>query len=201
MWRGLDHSFTRALEREGVQVQVGSTAKTVLFRRKRDSADSGDWVDVYTRQEDGFRTGNILSVGTDNYLLVLRDHRENGVYSRYNAVRCNQTISLCRWEQSEEPDKYGRYEEYLVPYATTPSYMVTQLTGLNKTVVGNVTGGNVAVIMPAYPINADTPIQCKDFDDTSAWTQREYTLQSYDCTDISTDADGNIFGVMRLQIK
>lgn len=201
MWRGLDHSFTRALQREGAQVQVGGTAKTVLFRRKRDSADSGDWVDVYTRQEDGFRTGNILSVGTDNYLLVLRDHRENGVYSRYNAVRCNQTISLCRWEQSEEPDKYGRYEEYLVPYATTPAYMVTQLTGLNKTAIGNVTGGNVAVIMPAYPINADTPIQCKDFDDTSAWTQREYTLQSYDCTDISTDADGNIFGVMRLQIK
>lgn len=201
MWRGLDRSFTCALEREGVQVQVGGTAKTVLFRRKRDSTDSGDWVDVYTRQEDGFRTGNILSVGTDNYLLVLRDHRENGVYSRYNAVRCNQTISLCRWEQSEEPDKYGRYEEYLVPYATTPSYMVTQLTGLNKTAIGNVTGGNVAVIMPAYPINADTPIQCKDFDDTSAWTQREYTLQSYDCTDISTDADGNIFGVMRLQIK
>lgn len=201
MWRGLDHSFTRALQREGIQVQVGGTAKTVLFRRKRDSADSGDWVDVYTRQEDGFRTGNILSVGTDNYLLVLRDHRENGVYSRYNAVRCNQTISLCRREQSEEPDKYGRYEEYLVPYATTPAYMVTQLTGLNKTAIGNVTGGNVAVIMPAYPINADTPIQCKDFDDTSAWTQREYTLQSYDCTDISTDADGNIFGVMRLQIK
>lgn len=201
MWRGLDRSFTCALEREGVQVQVGGTAKTVLFRRKRDSTDSGDWVDVYTRQEDGFKAGDLLAVGGDNYLLVLRDHREDGVYSRYNAVRCNQTISLCRREQSEEPNKYGEYEEYLVPYATTPAYMVTQLTGLNKTVIGNVTGGNVAVIMPAYQLNASTPIQCRTFDSKSNWTLREYTLQSYDCTDISTDADGNIFGVMRLQIK
>lgn len=201
MWRGLDHSFTRALQREGAQVQVGGTAKTVLFRRKRDSADSGDWVDVYTRQEDGFRTGNILSVGAENYLLVLRDHRDNGVYSRYNAVRCNQTISLCRREQSEEPNKYGEYEEYLVPYATTPAYMVTQLTGLNKTVIGNVTGGNVAVIMPAYQLNASTPIQCRTFDSKSNWTLREYTLQSFDWTDVSTDSDGNIVGIMRLQIK
>ena len=107
--------------------------------------------------------------------------------------------SLSQAQKMRELDKEGKLSGDVID--GTPSYMVTQLTGLNKTVVGNVTGGNIAVIMPAYPINADTPIQCKDFDDTSAWTQREYTLQSYDCTDINTDADGNIFGVMRLQIK
>lgn len=80
MWRGLDRSFTRALEREGVQVQVSDTTKTVLFRRKRDNADGGDWLDAYTRQEDGFKAGDLLAVGGDNYLLVQRDHRENSVY-------------------------------------------------------------------------------------------------------------------------
>ena len=55
MWRGLDRSFTRALGREGVPVQDTAGIYTkVLFRRKRDNADGGDWLDAYTRQEDGF---------------------------------------------------------------------------------------------------------------------------------------------------
>ena len=195
MFRGLDRSFARALEREGIQVQIGDAIKTVLFRRKRDNADGGDWIDVYTRQEDGFKPGNLLTVGGADYLFVQRDHRENGVYVRFNAVRCNQTISLCKWEQSEEPNKFGEYEQYLVPYATTSAYMATQLTGLN------VIGGNIAVIMPAYPINDNTPIQCNSFDNKSNWTPQEYTLQSYDCTDVTADAEGNISGIMRLQIK
>ena len=76
MWRGLDRSFTRALEREGVPVQDTAGIYTkVLFRRKRDNADGGDWLDAYTRQEDGFKAGDLLAVGGDNYLLVQRDHR------------------------------------------------------------------------------------------------------------------------------
>lgn len=160
MWQGIDRSFTRALEREGIEVQDTAGISKVLFRRKRDNADGGDWLDAYTRQEDGFKAGDLLAVGGDNYLLVQRDHRENGVYSRFNAVRCNQTITLGKWVRSTEPNDFGEYLNIFTPYATTPAYMVTQLTGLNKTVIGSVLGGTVAVIMPAYPIDVNVPVKC-----------------------------------------
>lgn len=201
MWRGLDRSFALALKREGVQVQIGDASKTVLFRRQRNSQDSADWVDIYCAEGDNLRPGDVITAGQDNYLLVQRDHRLNGVYSRFNAVRCNQSISLCKLEKSKEPNKYGEYEEYLVPYATTPAYMATQLTGLDKTVIGNAIGGNIAVIMPAYPLDNNTPIQCSRFDDDGGFSPQEYALQSYDCTDVFTDNEGNIHGILRLQIK
>ena len=202
MWRGLDRSFTRALEREGVQVQDTAGIYTkVLFRRKRDNADGGDWLDAYTRQEDGFKAGDLLAVGGDNYLLVQRDHRENGVYSRFNAVRCNQTITLGKWVKSTEPNDFGEYLNIFTPYATTPAYMVTQLTGLNKTAIGSVLGGTVAVIMPTYPIDVNVPVKCHYIDPTMEFVEREFTVESMDCTDVNTDAEGNIVGILRLQIK
>lgn len=202
MWRGLDRSFTRALEREGVPVQDTAGIYTkVLFRRKRDNADGGDWLDAYTRQEDGFKAGDLLAVGGDNYLLVQRDHRENGVYSRFNAVRCNQTITLGKWVKSTEPNDFGEYLNIFTPYATTPAYMVTQLTGLNKTVIGSVLGGTVAVIMPAYPIDVNVPVKCHYIDPTMEFVEREFTVESMDCADVNTDAEGNIGGILRLQIK
>lgn len=79
--------------------------------------------------------------------------------------------------------------------------MVTQLTGLNKTVIGSVLGGTVAVIMPAYPIDVNVPVKCHYIDPTMEFVEREFTVESMDCTDVNTDAEGNIGGILRLQIK
>ena len=123
MFHCLQDNFKRALDREGVEVQIGGTSKTVLFRRQRNGQDSADWVDVYSATEDNLRPGNILTTGADNYLLVQRDHRENGVYLRYNAVRCNQTISLTREMKSPVPDEWGDYPIVTVSYFTSPAYL------------------------------------------------------------------------------
>lgn len=201
MWRGLDRSFARALEREGVQVQIGDASKTVLFRRKRDNADGGDWVDVYTRQEDGFRAGDLLAVGGDNYLLTLRDHRQNGVYNRFNAVRCNQTITLGKWVKATEPNEFGEFLDVFTPYATPPAYVVTELTGMGKTIAGNVLGGNWAVLMPTYPVDPNTPVVLKVFDNNANLVDWGLKIQAVDTSDTYTDADGNISGIMRLRLE
>ena len=201
MFHCLQDNFKRALAREGVEVQIGGTSKTVLFRRQRNSQDSADWVDVYSATEDNLRPGNILTTGADNYLLVQRDHRENGVYLRYNAVRCNQTISLTREMKSPVPDEWGDYPIVTVSYFTSPAYLATQLTGLNKTAIGNVIGGNMVVIMPGVEITPNAVLQCNTFDNEGKFTACDYQIESIDSTDVFADNEGSIHGILRLQIK
>lgn len=201
MWQGLERSFSMALAREGVQVRVAETTKTVLFRRKKDNGDSADWLEVCAQEVDGLQPGDVITTAGDNYLIANRDHRKNGVYSRFNAVRCNQTIELFREIRGTEPDKYGQYPIVKQMYATLPCYQVTQLGGLNKTAIGNVAGGITTCIIPAAPIDINTKVQYKTFDDEQNFTVTEHQLQAIDSTDTRKDEAGNLHGVIRLQIK
>lgn len=201
MFRSLETSFTRALQREGITVYDGANKPIpALVRRVRDTRDNGDWLDLYFPFGDAPETGNIIKIKKDNYILALKDHRENEVYARYNAARCNQRLQLIKLTEGQE-NEFGEIEEIETVYFNSPVYAVTELQGLNKTAIGNAAGGYVTVLMPAVDLNINTTLKMQKFDSESNFDFQTYRITSIDSTDVSKDKNGILHGILRLEVQ
>lgn len=198
----IEHMFKKTLQREGVRVfKADETSLQAVIRRVRNSRDDPDMLDAYFLPDSDVQQGETLYINDSPYLLVMKDHRDANAYQRFNAVRCNQTITLCKLEKSKEPNEFGEYLEELVPYFSSPAYLLTELQGLNKEAVGNLAGGYITVLMPAAPINLNTPIEIKSFDKKSEFVESEFKIASLDSSDVFQDGNKNLRGILRLQIK
>ncbi len=202
MFFSIEHTFKRALQREGIRVyKTDETSLQALIRRVRNSRDNPDWLDTYFLPDSNIQRGETIYINDSPYLLVMEDHRDSNTYQRFNAIRCNQTITLSKLEKAKEPNEFGEYLEALVPYFSSPAYLLTELQGLNKEAVGNLAGGYITVLMPAAPINLNTPVQIKSFNKKSAFVESEFKITSIDSTDVWQDKNKDLHGILRLQIK
>lgn len=205
MWQSLENQFRRALQREGITVYTASDSAGLqaLVRRVRDRRDTEDWIDLYFPAADKMEPGNTVQIGADSYLITTRDHRgNNGVYLRFNAVRCNQKIKIAVIEKGTVPDEFGCYPEIEKVVYEGAAYAQSELQGFNLLAhVGNKVGGYITLLMPAVNLNANTPIKLKCFDNKSNLVETSLRITSIDTTDCQADVDGVLHGILRLQIE
>jgi hypothetical protein len=203
-FRTLQERFTGTLQREGhvAFTYDGTQCFNIVTRRETDKKDGADWISAYFPHIYDNAVGRVLMINDDQpYLVAAQDGRNNGVYRKYNCVRCNQVISFYEMKKSTTPDEFGVYETVLTKTAETPCYVETSLSGLLQTANVQLEGGKIYATMPAMQINTNSTTMLLRLDSKSKFVDTEVVIESIDTSDCFNDASGAFRGLLRLQLK
>ncbi|WP_313180656.1 Ig-like domain-containing protein [Lacrimispora sp.] len=89
----LNDVFNETMEREGIDIIIGSS-KHKVFLRRNDKADTSLYSTLYTYYNDNIEQGNTFSLNGNKYLILKRSTSENTTYQKYTCVMCNATIKM-----------------------------------------------------------------------------------------------------------
>lgn len=87
----LRDTFNATLEREGIDITIGSNVHKVFFRRN-ESSETIAHNTLYALYGDNIRQGEVFAINGIKYLIIKELTEENSVYRKYNCVKCNATI-------------------------------------------------------------------------------------------------------------
>lgn len=83
--------FKDTLEREGVNILIGSTSYKVFFRRN-DKGNTTPYSTLYALCGDSIKQGEVFSLNGSKYLITKELTSENTTYQKYECMKCNATI-------------------------------------------------------------------------------------------------------------
>ncbi|MDR1772488.1 MAG: Ig-like domain-containing protein [Hungatella sp.] len=87
----LNDIFKETIEREGIDITIGSSVYKVFLRRN-DKTDTSHYTTLYAYYDDDIKQGNIFILNGNKYIILKRLTSENSTYQKYTCVMCNATI-------------------------------------------------------------------------------------------------------------
>jgi len=87
----LNDIFKDTLEREGVNISIGSMVHKVFFRRN-DKGNTNAHSTLHALYSDSINQGEVFSINGCKYLITKELTSENLTYRKYECMKCNATI-------------------------------------------------------------------------------------------------------------
>lgn len=175
--------FNETLEREGVDITIGSDTFKVFFRRN-EKGDTIPHSKLYALYSDNIKQGEVFTINGSKYLITKDLTSENMTYRKYECIRCNATI---KW-------MFGK-NDLVIFDCYMKDISATQLSNSGTVVLDS----KIEVWLPlnddSKRINLNMRFFCGVYDSVNVVTDRNYlngicylyaergTVTSYDDTD------------------
>ena len=87
----LSDVFNQTLEREGMDITIGSATYKGFFRRN-EKGNTTPYSSLYASYQANIEQGQVFTVNGSKYLIIKELTSENTTYRKYDCIKCNATI-------------------------------------------------------------------------------------------------------------